>query len=169
MTRALARVGRIILAAGAIMTAVFLGFVGDPDVVVKTIGLGLASAILIDVLIVRMIVAPAVMTLLGDRAWALPGLARPCAAQDLPRRRAGTGLGGTGAAPAGAAPGQPAASARRSPGTPQTVKSEQQHERDAVHQHGVERLARDQVAPALDQRRERVDRRDRVDPAAEQA
>ena len=73
VTRALARVGRIILAAGAIMTAVFLGFVGDPDVVVKTIGLGLASAILIDVLIVRMIVAPAVMTLLGDRAWALPG------------------------------------------------------------------------------------------------
>jgi RND superfamily putative drug exporter len=72
VTRALARVGRIILAAGAIMTAVFLGFVGDPDVVVKTIGLGLASAILIDVLIVRMVVAPAVMTLLGDRAWALP-------------------------------------------------------------------------------------------------
>ena len=71
--RALSRVGRIILAAGAIMTAVFLGFVGDPDVVVKTIGLGLASAILIDVLIVRMIVAPAVMTLLGDRAWRLPG------------------------------------------------------------------------------------------------
>jgi RND superfamily putative drug exporter len=70
--RALSRVGRIILAAGAIMTAVFLGFVGDPDVVVKTIGLGLASAILIDVLIVRMIVAPAVMTLLGDRAWRLP-------------------------------------------------------------------------------------------------
>ena len=69
---ALARVGRIILAAGAIMTSVFLGFATDPDVVVKTIGVGLASAILIDVLIVRMIVAPAVMTLLGDRAWALP-------------------------------------------------------------------------------------------------
>jgi RND superfamily putative drug exporter len=41
-------------------------------VVVKTIGLGLATAILIDVLIVRMVVAPAVMTLLGDRAWTLP-------------------------------------------------------------------------------------------------
>jgi putative drug exporter of the RND superfamily len=69
----LSRVGRIILAAGAIMTAVFLGFVSDPDVVVKTIGLGLASAILIDVLVVRMVVAPAVMALLGDRAWGLPG------------------------------------------------------------------------------------------------
>ena len=55
------------------MTAVFLGFVTDPDVVVKTIGLGLASAILIDVLVVRMVVAPAVMALLGDRAWGLPG------------------------------------------------------------------------------------------------
>jgi RND superfamily putative drug exporter len=68
----MARVGRIILAAGVIMTSVFLGFVTDPDVVVKTIGLGLAAAILIDVLVVRMVVAPAVMTLLGDRAWTLP-------------------------------------------------------------------------------------------------
>ena len=72
VVRAMARVGRIILAAGVIMTSVFLGFVSDPDVVVKTIGLGLASAILIDVLVVRMVVAPAVMTLLGDRAWTLP-------------------------------------------------------------------------------------------------
>ena len=68
----LARVARIILAAGAIMTAVFLGFVTDPDVIVKTIGFGLAVAILIDVLVVRLVVAPAVMTLLGDRAWGLP-------------------------------------------------------------------------------------------------
>lgn len=69
----LSRVAKIILAAGAIMTAVFLGFVSDPDVVVKTIGLGLASAILIDVLVVRLILAPAVMMLLGDSAWGLPG------------------------------------------------------------------------------------------------
>jgi putative drug exporter of the RND superfamily len=73
VVRAMSRVGRIILAAGVIMTSVFLGFVTDPDVVVKTIGLGLAAAILIDVLVVRMVVAPAVMTLLGDRAWTLPG------------------------------------------------------------------------------------------------
>jgi RND superfamily putative drug exporter len=72
VVRAVSRVGKIILAAGVIMTSVFLGFVTDPDVVVKTIGLGLASAILIDVLVVRMVVAPAVMTLLGDRAWTLP-------------------------------------------------------------------------------------------------
>ena len=72
VVRAMARVGRIILAAGVIMTSVFLGFVTDPDVVVKTIGLGLAAAILIDVLVVRMVIAPGVMTLLGDRAWTLP-------------------------------------------------------------------------------------------------
>jgi RND superfamily putative drug exporter len=72
VVRAMSRVGKIILAAGVIMTSVFLGFVSDPDVVVKTIGLGLAAAILIDVLLVRMVVAPAVMTLLGDRAWTLP-------------------------------------------------------------------------------------------------
>jgi putative drug exporter of the RND superfamily len=68
----LSRVARIIFGAGAIMTAVFLGFASDPDVVVKTIGVGLASAIVIDVLVVRMVVAPAVMVLLGDRAWGLP-------------------------------------------------------------------------------------------------
>ncbi|HET7456236.1 MAG TPA: MMPL family transporter [Gemmatimonadaceae bacterium] len=70
----LARVGRIIMAAGAIMTGVFLGFATDPDVVVKTIGVGLAAAILIDVLVVRLLVAPAVMALLGDRAWRFPAV-----------------------------------------------------------------------------------------------
>jgi putative drug exporter of the RND superfamily len=69
----LSRVARVILAAGAIMASVFLGFATDPEVVVKTIGVGLAAAILIDVLVVRLIVAPAVIALLGDRAWGLPG------------------------------------------------------------------------------------------------
>jgi putative drug exporter of the RND superfamily len=68
----LSRVSRVILAAGVIMTAVFLGFASDPDVIVKTIGVGLAAAIVIDVFVVRLIVAPAVMILLGDRAWRLP-------------------------------------------------------------------------------------------------
>jgi putative drug exporter of the RND superfamily len=73
VVRGLSRVARVILAAGTIMGAVFLGFATDPDVVVKMIGVGLASAILIDVLVVRLIVAPAVIALLGDRAWGLPG------------------------------------------------------------------------------------------------
>jgi RND superfamily putative drug exporter len=42
-------------------------------VIVKIFGIGLGVAILIDVLVVRMLVAPAVMTLLGDRAWWRPG------------------------------------------------------------------------------------------------
>ena len=68
----LAKVSKLILAAGAIMTAVFFGFATDPDPVVKIFGVGLGVAIMIDVLVVRMVVAPAVMTLLGDRAWWLP-------------------------------------------------------------------------------------------------
>jgi RND superfamily putative drug exporter len=51
---------------------VFLGFVTGTDVIGKMFGLGLGVAILIDVLIVRMVIAPAVVTLLGDRAWWLP-------------------------------------------------------------------------------------------------
>jgi RND superfamily putative drug exporter len=72
IVRGLSRVSRIILAAGAVMVAVFLGFVSDPDVIIKTFGVGLASAILIDVLVVRLLLVPAVMSLLGDRAWRLP-------------------------------------------------------------------------------------------------
>ena len=59
--------------AGAIVTAVFLGFVSEPDSIVKMMGLGLATAIAVDVTIVRMLLAPAVLTWLGDRAWTLPG------------------------------------------------------------------------------------------------
>ena len=50
----------------------FLGFVTGDDFIGKMFGLGLGLAILIDVLIVRMVIAPAVVTLLGDRAWWLP-------------------------------------------------------------------------------------------------
>jgi RND superfamily putative drug exporter len=69
----MARIGKVILFAGLIMSAVFLAFVTQPDVIAKMMGLGLGLAILIDVLIVRLVVAPAVVTLLGDRAWSLPG------------------------------------------------------------------------------------------------
>jgi RND superfamily putative drug exporter len=47
--------------------------VTQPDVIGKMMGLGLGLAILIDVVIVRLVIAPAVVTLLGDRAWSLPG------------------------------------------------------------------------------------------------
>jgi RND superfamily putative drug exporter len=66
------RTAGVIGTAGAIMTAVFLGFVTEPDSIVKMLGLGLASAIAIDVTVVRMLLAPAVLTWLGDRAWRMP-------------------------------------------------------------------------------------------------
>lgn len=68
----MARIGKIVLFAGLIMAAVFLAFVTQPDVIAKMMGLALGLAILIDVLIVRLVIAPAVVTLLGDRAWWLP-------------------------------------------------------------------------------------------------
>ena len=66
------RIGKVVVFAGLIMAAVFLGFVTQNDLIGKMFGLGLGLAILIDVLIVRMVIAPAVVTLLGDRAWWLP-------------------------------------------------------------------------------------------------
>ena len=66
------RIGKVVVFAGLIMAAVFLSFVTAPDTIGKMFGLGLGLAILIDVLIVRMVIAPAVVTLLGDRAWWLP-------------------------------------------------------------------------------------------------
>jgi RND superfamily putative drug exporter len=68
----MARIGKVILFAGLIMAAVFLAFVTQPDVIAKMMGLGLGLAILIDVLLVRLVIAPAVVTLLGDRAWWVP-------------------------------------------------------------------------------------------------
>jgi RND superfamily putative drug exporter len=69
----MARIGKVILFAGMIMSAVFLAFVTQPDVIGKMFGLGLGLSILIDVLFVRLVIAPAVVTLLGDKAWWLPG------------------------------------------------------------------------------------------------
>lgn len=67
-----ARIGKVVLFAGLIMASVFLAFVATPDVIAKMMGLGLGLAILIDVIFVRLVIAPAVVTLLGDRAWWLP-------------------------------------------------------------------------------------------------
>lgn len=66
------RIGKVIVFAGLIMASVFLAFVTQPDVVIKMMGLGLGLAILVDVLIVRLVIAPAVVQLLGDRAWWIP-------------------------------------------------------------------------------------------------
>jgi RND superfamily putative drug exporter len=64
--------GRVVTAAAVIMTAVFAAFLLDPDPVIKSIGLSLAVGVLADAFIVRMTLVPAVMALLGRRAWAMP-------------------------------------------------------------------------------------------------
>ncbi len=66
------RIGKVVAFAGLIMAAVFLSFVTQPDTIGKMFGLGLGLAILIDVLVVRLVIAPAVVTVLGHRAWWLP-------------------------------------------------------------------------------------------------
>jgi RND superfamily putative drug exporter len=68
----LAGTGRVITAAAAIMVAVFGAFVPSSDLNLKVVGIGMASAILIDATIVRMLLVPAVMHLLGRANWWLP-------------------------------------------------------------------------------------------------
>jgi uncharacterized membrane protein YdfJ with MMPL/SSD domain len=72
VARGLARTARVITAAAAIMVVVFLSFVLGANVAVKQIGLGLAVAVLIDATLVRMVLVPAVMELLGTANWWLP-------------------------------------------------------------------------------------------------
>ncbi|MDT0443798.1 MMPL family transporter [Streptomyces johnsoniae] len=64
--------GRVVAAAAFIMISVFAGFVGMTDPIIKTLGIGLAAAIAFDAFVVRMAMGPAVMALLGRRAWWLP-------------------------------------------------------------------------------------------------
>jgi RND superfamily putative drug exporter len=68
----LAGTARVITSAALIMISVFLGFVVGNDPSTKMFGLGLAVAILIDATLVRMVLAPATMRLLGDANWWLP-------------------------------------------------------------------------------------------------
>ncbi|MFC9911767.1 MMPL family transporter [Streptomyces sp. NPDC059862] len=63
---------RVVTAAAVIMMAVFAGFIGSSESMVKMIGFGLAIAVFFDAFIVRMAIVPAVLALLGDKAWWLP-------------------------------------------------------------------------------------------------
>ncbi len=69
----LAHTGRTITAAAAIMVLLFFSFALDPDVIIKLFGLGLGVAVLFDALIVRMVLVPSIMFLLGRTNWYLPG------------------------------------------------------------------------------------------------
>lgn len=63
---------KVIAAAGAIMVSVFASFMLSEDVVIKMMAFGLTAAILVDVLLIRFLLAPAVMSMLGEKAWTLP-------------------------------------------------------------------------------------------------
>ena len=73
MTYGLARTGRVITAAATIMVLVFASFILLDQRVIKLFGLGLASAVFIDAFLIRSLLVPAIMQLLGRRAWWLPG------------------------------------------------------------------------------------------------
>ncbi|MFA3875236.1 MMPL family transporter [Streptomyces sp. MMCC 100] len=63
---------RVVTAAAVIMMAVFSGFIGSSESMVKMIGFGLAIAVFFDAFVVRMAIVPAVLALLGKKAWWLP-------------------------------------------------------------------------------------------------
>lgn len=64
--------GGVVVAAGLIMIAVFTGFMMAPDPMTKVIGLALTFGVLFDAFIVRMMIVPSVMLLLGKAAWYMP-------------------------------------------------------------------------------------------------
>jgi putative drug exporter of the RND superfamily len=76
VARGIAATGRIITSAALIMTAVFLAFVANPSPFTKMVGLGLATAVFLDATLVRLVLVPALMTLLGKANWWFPLPAR---------------------------------------------------------------------------------------------
>jgi RND superfamily putative drug exporter len=72
IVRGIASTGRVITSAALIMISVFLAFVFGEDAATKMFGLGLATAIFVDATLVRMVLVPATMTVLGDANWWLP-------------------------------------------------------------------------------------------------
>ncbi len=88
----LAKTARVITAAAAIMVVVFLAFLAAPDVFLKLFGIGLATAIFLDATLVRLVLVPAVMQMLGDKNWWIPGwLEKVLPSLDV-EQRVGTGV-----------------------------------------------------------------------------
>lgn len=71
--RGLAGSGRVVVIAALIMASVFLAFVPSPESTIKLFGVALASAVLIDAFVVRLVLVPSVMSILGRANWWLPG------------------------------------------------------------------------------------------------
>jgi putative drug exporter of the RND superfamily len=99
-----ASTGRVITCAALIMIAVFISFVTSTNVVIKQLSVGLAASILIDATVVRLLLVPAVMYLLGTTSWWLPKrLARLLPRLDIEGTPEPPAASSTDAAPAAAA------------------------------------------------------------------
>jgi RND superfamily putative drug exporter len=86
----LAKTARVITAAAAIMVVVFLAFLAAPDAFLKLFGIGLAAAIFLDATVIRLVLVPAVMQLLGKYNWWIPDwLERILPRLDVERRALG--------------------------------------------------------------------------------
>jgi RND superfamily putative drug exporter len=72
VARGVATTGRIVTSAALIMTSVFLSFAASPSPLIMMIGIGLAAAVILDATVVRMVLVPASMELLGHANWWLP-------------------------------------------------------------------------------------------------
>ncbi|GAA3455325.1 MMPL family transporter [Dactylosporangium matsuzakiense] len=104
VTEGLATTGRVVTAAAAIMVVVFGSFLLSPDRMLRQFGLGLATAVLLDAVVIRCLILPAVMQLLGRHAWWLPApLARRLPVVPLEHE---PGPGGTDRPPVTAADGR---------------------------------------------------------------
>jgi RND superfamily putative drug exporter len=96
MRHGLAATGRVITAAAAIMVCVFGSFILGNNLTIKLFGVGLASAVFLDAFLIRTVLVPSIMALMGSRAWWLPrGLDRA-----LPRLNVDPGTGELAAEPA---------------------------------------------------------------------
>jgi RND superfamily putative drug exporter len=73
VSEGLAKTARVITAAAAIMVVVFLAFVTSGEIFLKLLGIGMATAVLVDATVVRMVLVPSVMQLLGRANWWMPG------------------------------------------------------------------------------------------------
>jgi RND superfamily putative drug exporter len=71
--RGLAGSGRVVLMAALIMASVFAAFIPTTDNTIKLFGVALASAVLIDAFVIRLVFVPALMSILGRTNWWLPG------------------------------------------------------------------------------------------------
>src|SRR5438552_12870617 len=70
-----ANTGRVITAAAAVMVAVFISFAAGDDRSLKLFGVAMATAVFLDAIVIRSILMPAVLELLGRRTWAFPSWA----------------------------------------------------------------------------------------------